>query len=69
MEIKSNLEEIMESMGMKQNFLASKVGISERTLSFIKRKKSVPSLLVALKIAKVLNKKVEDIWDLWEEKN
>lgn len=56
------LKEIMDSTGMKQRFLAKKVGISEGALSLIVRGKSIPTLQVAMKIAAALDKRIEDIW-------
>lgn len=46
---------------------AEKAGIHTSTLSFIVNNKSLPSLPVALKIAKVINKPVEEIWVMEEE--
>ncbi|MBD7966266.1 helix-turn-helix transcriptional regulator [Fictibacillus sp. Sa2CUA10] len=62
--MKSKLKEIMDSTGMKQRFLANKVGISEGTLSFIVRGKTIPTLPVALKIAAALERRIEDIWEI-----
>jgi len=62
MELECRLKEILDSRGMKQTFLAKKVGISNGTLSLIVRGKSVPTLPVALRIAEELGMKVEDIW-------
>jgi len=62
MKLECRLKEILDSRGMKQTFLAKKVGISNGTLSLIVRGKSVPTLPVALRIVEELGVKVEDIW-------
>jgi DNA-binding XRE family transcriptional regulator len=62
MEIKSDLNKIMEDKGMKQRYLAKKAGISETTLSLLVRGKQLPTLPVAYRIAEVLYMKVEEIW-------
>jgi putative transcriptional regulator len=43
--------------------------VSRQTINAIELKKFVPSTVLALKIAKVLNKPVEEIFQLEEEKN
>jgi DNA-binding XRE family transcriptional regulator len=52
---------------MKQRHLARKVGISETTLSQLIRGKTLPTLEVAYKIARELDKSVEDVWPVDEE--
>ena len=69
MEVKTRLGIIiaeLKSIGIEinQNKLANKVGVSSTTMSSIVRGKSLPSLPVALKIAKELNKPIEEIWEL-----
>lgn len=64
--MKSNLKAIMDSRGMKQSFLRRKVGISASTMSALYRGESVPTLKVALRIAKELALPVEEIWRLDE---
>lgn len=63
------LNEILEKRGIKKKWLADQVGITPTTLSKICKGESVPTLKVALKIADVLELKVEKIWGyLLEEK-
>lgn len=47
---------------IKQSALAKRAGITDQTLSMIVRGKSEPTLRVAMRIAKTLDLKVEDIW-------
>ncbi|MBS1949339.1 MAG: helix-turn-helix transcriptional regulator [Bacteroidetes bacterium] len=53
--------------GMTQEELAKKVSVSRQTINAMEANKYVPSTALALKIAKVFNKSVEDIFTL--EKN
>lgn len=50
-----------------QEDLANKIGVSRQTINAMEANKYVPSTVLALKIAKVFNKKVEEIFTL--EKN
>ncbi|PHR43649.1 MAG: transcriptional regulator [Fluviicola sp.] len=51
---------------LTQEDLAQKVGVSRQTINAIEKDKYNPSLLVALKIAKLVNVNVEDIFTLEE---
>ena len=53
--------------GLTQEDLAKKVTVSRQTINAMEANKYVPSTVLALKIAKVFNKPVEDIFML--EKN
>ncbi|SFC51856.1 helix-turn-helix domain-containing protein [Bacillus sp. UNCCL81] len=64
--MKNNLRVILAERRIKKGLFADQVGINRNTLSFIVNEKSVPTLEVALKIAKALDMKVEDIWSLEE---
>lgn len=50
-----------------QDDLAKLVDVSRQTINAIEREKYDPSLPLALKIAKVFNKRVEDIFFLEEK--
>lgn len=65
--IKNKLKEIIDSRGMKQNWLADQVQVNKTTIGNIINNKYNTSLEVAFKIAKVLNIKVDDIFYLIEE--
>ncbi|MDU0153962.1 helix-turn-helix transcriptional regulator [Bacillus cabrialesii] len=60
--MKTNLKNIIEKDGRSQKFIAAKVGISETAFSSLKNGKSIPSLPVAYKIAKLFGVAIEDIW-------
>lgn len=63
MEIQSCLKEIMEERGLKQTWLAKKIGVRPTTINDLVSGKRLPSLPVALSVAKVLELKIEDIWN------
>ncbi|MEH7514313.1 helix-turn-helix domain-containing protein [Gottfriedia acidiceleris] len=64
--MRNNLRIILADKKIKKGDFASLVGISPGTLSFIVSERSTPTLEVAMKIAKALDLKVEDIWNLDE---
>jgi len=64
MSITCKLQEVLDSEGRKQIWLAKATGCDRSNISTICKCKSNPSLEVALKIAKALGCKVEDIWEL-----
>jgi putative transcriptional regulator len=49
-----------------QDELAKKIGVSRQTINSIENDKFIPSTLVALKIAKVFKRKVDDLFFLEE---
>ena len=64
MSIKCRLQEILDDEGRKQSWLANASNCDRSNINTICSGKSNPSLEVALKIAKALNRKIEDIWEL-----
>lgn len=50
-----------------QGELADLIGVSRQTINTIESNKYVPSTVLALKIARVFGKKVEDVFTLDEE--
>jgi putative transcriptional regulator len=49
-----------------QQELAEKIGVSRQTINAIESNKYVPSTVLALKMARVFGKKVEDFFQLEE---
>lgn len=64
--MKNNLKVQRAIHDLTQEDLAQKVGVSRQTINAIEKDKYNPSLLVALKIAKLVNVNVEDIFALEE---
>jgi len=64
------LREIRVQLNITQEELAKRVGVSRQTINYIERGRYKPTVLLALKIAKVLNRNVEEIFILegsdWE---
>ncbi|MCX8472681.1 MAG: helix-turn-helix transcriptional regulator [Sediminibacterium sp.] len=52
--------------GLTQEDLAKKVSVSRQTINAMEANKYVPSTVLSLKIAKVLNKSIEEIFFLDE---
>ena len=59
--IKTNLKEVREAYGMTQQDLADQVGIRRETIVHLENNRYNPSLEMALKIAQVFNKQVEEL--------
>lgn len=53
---------IIEEDGYRKGWIAKKAGIAPGTLSKIISGDSEPTLRVALRLAKILNKTVEELW-------
>ena len=65
--MKNNLRVERAILNITQEELSQKVGVSRQTINAIELNKYLPSTLLALKIAKFFNKKVEDIFILEDE--
>ncbi len=62
--MKNNIRVERAIFRITQQQLAEMIGVSRQTINAIEAEKYVPSTILALKIAKVCNKKVEDIFFL-----
>ena len=60
--MRTRLKELRAREGYNQTELAEKVGVSRQTVSLIERQEFMPSILTAIKIARVFNTTVEDIF-------
>ena len=63
MPLKNKLKEHRAVNSINQTQMGLMVGVSRQTISQIERGDYSPSVTLALKIAKVLNVKVEDIFE------
>jgi len=52
--------------GFSQDTLAQAVGVSRQTINALEAAKYVPSTVLALKLAKVLEKSMEELFELEE---
>ena len=62
--MKNILHVLRAEKRLSQDELAKKLNVSRQTINAIEREKYDPSLPLALKIGKVFNKKVEEIFFL-----
>lgn len=58
----TKLKESRAGANMTQEYLADKVGVVRQTIAYLERGEYMPSLGLAHKIAKVFNKKIEEIF-------
>ena len=49
---------------LTQEELANRIGVSRQTINSIEKKRYIPSTVLALKISKVFNKSVNEIFEL-----
>lgn len=68
MPLYNHLKEYRAKIKVNQTEMGNLVGVSRQTISQIERGDYSPSVTLALKIAKVLNVSVEDIFSYEEEK-
>lgn len=62
--MKNNIKVERAIKNLTQEELANKVAVSRQTINAMEASKYVPSTVLALKIAKVFNKPVEEIFTL-----
>jgi len=63
----NHLKEFRAKIGVNQQEMGNLVDVSRQTISQIERGDYSPSVTLALKIAKVFNAKVEDIFEYENE--
>lgn len=66
--MKNNLEELRKQKGINQEDLADNLKVSRQTISSLENGRYNPSILLAFKIARYFNLKIEDIFIYEEEK-
>ena len=62
--MKNNIKVERAIKGLTQEDLAKKVSVSRQTINAMEANKYVPSTVLALKIARLFNKQVEEIFFL-----
>lgn len=67
MPLKNHLKEYRARLSVNQQEMGALVGTSRQTISQIERGDYSPSVTLALKIAKVCDAKVEDIFEYEED--
>lgn len=69
MPLLNRLKEYRSKLGINQTELGKRAGVSRQTISLIERGDYSPSVTLALKIAKICQIKVEDIFEYKEDEN
>ncbi|MBM6540838.1 helix-turn-helix transcriptional regulator [Streptococcus dysgalactiae subsp. equisimilis] len=64
--LKNRLKELRARDGINQTEMAKLAGVSRQTISLIERNEYIPSIVIAMKIAKVFQEPVEDVFRLVE---
>jgi DNA-binding XRE family transcriptional regulator len=64
----NQIETIRTSLGLSRQELADLVGVHYQTIGYLERGEYSPSLVLALRIAKALNKEVSELFSLTESK-
>ena len=67
--LKNNLEEFRREAGLTQQDLSEKAEVSRKSINAIENGIYVPSTVLALKIAKTLKCKVENLFELTDIKS
>ncbi|MCA8902674.1 MAG: helix-turn-helix transcriptional regulator [Hyphomonas sp.] len=62
------LKDIRTQAGLTQAELAERVGVSRKTINTVENGVFVPSTILALKLAEVLNTRVEDLFFLEQDR-
>lgn len=65
--MRSRLKELRARNGWSQTEFAKRAGISRQTVSLIERNEYMPSLLIAMKIARAFDEPLEEIFIFEEE--
>ncbi len=60
----NRIEESRIDLGLTRQDLAEKVGVHYQTIGYLEREEYSPSLVLALRIAKVLNQEVTELFSL-----
>jgi putative transcriptional regulator len=61
------IAKVILETGLKKGFIAKKANIAPATLTAIVSGKSEPTLRVALRLSRILEKSVEELWGHLEE--
>ena len=66
--VANRIEKLRTQAGLSRQELADQVGVHYQTIGYIERGEYSPSLVLALKISTALNKTVEQVFQIEEEK-
>jgi DNA-binding XRE family transcriptional regulator len=60
----NQIEQVRTSLGLSRQQLADLVGVHYQTIGYLEREEYSPSLVLALRIAKALNREVSELFSL-----
>lgn len=64
--MKNTIKQLRKAAGLRQEDLANALGVTRQTIIAIENEKYAPSLALAIKLAKLLGRPVEEIFTLEE---
>lgn len=67
MDVRNRLKIERAELNITQDDLAKMIGVSRQTINSIEKNRYVPSTILALKLSKVFNKVVNELFELEEE--
>ncbi|EEG30733.1 DNA-binding helix-turn-helix protein [[Clostridium] methylpentosum DSM 5476] len=67
--LKNHLKELRARHGLNQSELADRADVSRQTISLIERGNYSPSITLALTLARILEVRVEEVFELQEEED
>lgn len=67
MALLNHIKELRKTRNITQADLATQAGVSRKTINTIENSIFIPSTVLALRLAQVLDVRVEDIFELKEE--
>ncbi|HEL0001273.1 TPA: helix-turn-helix transcriptional regulator [Streptococcus equi subsp. zooepidemicus] len=65
--LRNRLKELRARDGINQTQMAALAGVSRQTISLIERNEYTPSIIIAMKISKVFNEPIEQVFSLVED--
>lgn len=60
--MKNNIRELRKKMGVRQEDIATALGVTRQTINAIENEKYNPTLELAMKLAKLLNTTVDELF-------
>ena len=64
--MKNTIKQLRKAAGLRQEDLANALGVTRQTIIAIETEKYAPSLALAIKLAKLLGRPIEEIFTLEE---
>lgn len=62
--MKNRIRELRKAMGLRQEDMAAALGVTRQTVIAIENDKYNPTLLLAMRLARLLGTTVEDVFEL-----